>query len=187
VNAGTGGPRSDRVFFAAAIVVAGALKAHYSVAGAEGLRWILAPTTALVGAATSTSFIFEPRHGYLSPELDLLIAPVCAGLNFLIVAFCSAAFGLLPLVRGRVRKAAFFVGALAVGYGLTVVVNAGRILLGLRLRGAAGPFGWIGWMTPADVHRAMGVLVYLSALFGTFLVARWRLLLHLPKSGRGRA
>lgn len=163
----------DRLGFAAALAVAIALKAHYGVATVAGLRWILWPTASLVGAATGTSFVAEAGAGYLSTELNLVIAPVCAGVNFLVITFCSGVFGLLPLVSRPGRKVLFLVGALAVAYVATVLVNALRIVIGVELRGVVPP---VPWMTPADLHRMEGVVVYVSSLCGGFLLARWALL-----------
>jgi exosortase K len=174
-------PRTDRLHIGVALAVALVLKTHYSVATAGELAWILAPTTALVGAATGASFVVETQNGYLSPELNLLIAPVCAGVNFLIAAYCAAAFGLMPLVRRAGRKWAFLAGALGAAYVITVAVNAARILIGLRLRDVVPP---VEWMTAADLHRAEGVVVYVSALCGAFLAAR-ALMLRAPGGGGG--
>ena len=64
-----------------------ALKQHYSSASANNLRWILAPTTALVELVSGVSFEFESHAGYMSSDRSFLIAPSCAGVNFLITAF----------------------------------------------------------------------------------------------------
>src|SRR5262245_5531390 len=69
------------------LIFALALKLYYSSASADQLRWILAPTTALVELVSNTSFEFEAHAGYLSSDRSFLIAPACAGVNFLITAF----------------------------------------------------------------------------------------------------
>jgi len=66
-----------------------ALKLHYSTASADQLRWILAPTAALVELVSGASFEFESRAGYISRERGFLIANSCAGVNFLIAAFLT--------------------------------------------------------------------------------------------------
>src|SRR5215475_6701931 len=70
-----------------ALACAFALKLHYSTASADQLRWILAPTTALVELISGVSFEFESHAGYISRERSFLIASSCAGVNFLIAAF----------------------------------------------------------------------------------------------------
>ncbi len=70
-----------------ALACAFALKLYYSTATADDLRWILAPTTALVEFLSGASFEFESRAGYISRERGFLIANSCSGVNFLITAF----------------------------------------------------------------------------------------------------
>lgn len=159
---------ADRLLFALALVAALALKAHYGTATAHALRWILAPTAALVSGSTGAPFVFEAA-GYLSPELGLLIAPVCAGVNFLVVVFCSGVFGLAPLIPEARAKVLFAAGWVGVSYGATILANAARILVGLELR-AVQPY--LTWLTAGELHRLEGVVVYVSALCGLFLLAR---------------
>src|SRR5262245_21103434 len=68
-----------------------ALKLYYSSANANELRWILAPTTALVELVTGRSFSFEPYAGYMIEDHSFLIASSCAGVNFMITAFLMLA------------------------------------------------------------------------------------------------
>ena len=63
------------------------LKLYYSAASANQLRWILAPTTLFVELVSGVSFEFESHAGYISEDRSFLIAPSCAGVNFLITAF----------------------------------------------------------------------------------------------------
>src|SRR5262245_28542399 len=69
------------------LVCASTLKLYYSAASANQLRWILAPTTALVELVSGASFEFESHAGYMSGDRSFLIASSCAGVNFLITAF----------------------------------------------------------------------------------------------------
>lgn len=80
-----------RAQFAVVLLCALALKLYYSAASANQLRWILAPTTALVELVNGRSFAFESNAGYLSDDRSFLIAPACAGVNFLITAFLMIA------------------------------------------------------------------------------------------------
>src|SRR5215216_739742 len=68
-----------------------ALKIHYAIAPADDLRWILAPTTALVELLSGKSFEFESYTGYMSSDHTFVIAVPCAGVNFLITAFVMLA------------------------------------------------------------------------------------------------
>src|SRR6266511_427468 len=56
------------------LVAAFALKLHYSTASADQLRWILAPTAALVELVSGATFEFESHAGYISRERGFLIA-----------------------------------------------------------------------------------------------------------------
>src|SRR5215510_14347568 len=69
-------------------VLAGAfaLKLHYSTASADQLRWILAPTAALVELVSGLTFEFESHAGYISRERGFLIANSCAVVNFISAA-----------------------------------------------------------------------------------------------------
>jgi hypothetical protein len=80
------------LFYLAVAAVAFTLKSHYSRAGADDLFWILAPTAFLVEIVSGIEFTPESGAGYFSPGHRYLIAPACAGVNFLIVAFCMTAF-----------------------------------------------------------------------------------------------
>src|SRR5215470_13854054 len=86
------------------LVLAGAfaLKLHYSTASADQLRWILAPTTALVELVSGASFEFESHAGYISRERGFLIANSCSGVNFLITAFLM--LSMRKLLRDRTNN-----------------------------------------------------------------------------------
>lgn len=134
------------------------LKWYYSGADGSDLAWILGPTAALVARLTGIDFVSAGGEGYLAPAAGVVIAPACAGVNFLIIAFLTGAFtGIRP------RQPAFgvLISAALMAYGLTVAVNAIRIILSMGLYDA--PI-YTGPITPDRVHRIGGVLVYFPAL-----------------------
>jgi exosortase K len=144
-----------------ALGLAGLLKLHYSSASAEGLRWVLAPTTALTSLVTQAQFVFKGGQGYLSHELSILISPACAGVNFLIVAFLSLTLGFQRHFEGRRARARWLVASAAGAYLVTLVINTLRITLSVALAHlAARTFG----LTFQSVHRLLGIVVYLSGL-----------------------
>ena len=165
--------RVDGALYMLALALAFALKRHYSLASAEDLAWILGPTVEAVKTVTGASFVAEAGSGYLSRELYLLIAPSCAGVNFLIAAFCTGVFGLLPLTESAVGRALLVPCTAMAAYTLTVAVNTLRILV--TIWGRALPTGG-GWITADQLHRIEGVTLYFLALCVSFLVARWALL-----------
>jgi exosortase K len=167
---------------AAGAAFAYGVKSFYAEASADELRFVLAPTAALVELLTGARFELEPGSGYLSRELRYLIAPACAGLNFAIAAFATLVLGFAPRIRGARAKAAWLPAAAALAYLTTLLVNAARIALDLALRGAALP----PWFTHAQAHRLEGVAVYLGSLWALYAAvdrcfgwkaARWRVVL----------
>lgn len=152
----------------AAVAMAYAVKRHYSAASADDLEWILRPTVALVSGVTGVSFDREVGVGYLNAPLRYSIVPACAGVNFWVVAFLSIAFAFLRM-EGRPGRAAFGLFAAALGaYGATVLANSLRIVLALEIHTRDLHVGGFG----ADVvHRTLGVLVYVPALFLVFELA----------------
>lgn len=156
---------------AASLALAGgaalALKWYYSTAPADALGWILAPTVALVQAATGFAFVREAGTGWWSEELRYTIAPVCAGVNFFIAAFLSIAFALVREERHSPSALAKLAGAAVAAYGATIFANAARLSIALTLRAndvhAAGG---------ESAHRTLGILVYLPVLFLVFELAQ---------------
>ena len=93
------------------VVIVGAaalIKLYYSTASVNELRWILAPTTALVEFITGTSFEFESYAGYMSSDHTFLIAASCAGVNFLITSFLMLSLRKLWQDRGKQIPWSFF-------------------------------------------------------------------------------
>ena len=146
-----------------------ALKRHYSTADVEDLRWILAPTSALVAGLSGATFEFERGEGYLSRERLFVIEKSCAGLNFMIAALGMTGLA-LAREAGRARAAVWILAqSLALSYVAAVLVNTGRILLALRL--ASADLAW-GWWTAARIHRVEGIAVYFGGLCVLNVAAR---------------
>ncbi len=143
------------------------LKLYYSTASANHLRWILAPTTAFVELVSGTSFEFESNAGYLSSDRSFLIAPSCAGINFLITAFLM--LSVRKLLRDRAQKIAsrFIPAAALIACMVTLVANTLRIVIALHLRGAVDIFG----LNPYQFHRVEGIFVYFGFLLLLFAVS----------------
>lgn len=150
-----------------ALLVMLVIKAHYSSAAAGQLTWILAPTARLTSWLTSARPIWEAGTGYVDFGRGIIIAPACAGVNFMIMAFGLAAFmGVLRIDR-LVPLVAWLVFSLALAYGLALAVNAARIALSMALYRYG--IHWV-WFTVDRIHRLAGVVVYLGAL-GLFFKA----------------
>jgi exosortase K len=150
------------------LVCAFTLKLYYSTATADQLRWILAPTTAVVELINGTSFEFESHAGYMSSDHSFLIATSCAGVNFLITAFLM--LSMRKLLGDPSKKIAwvFITNAALIAYLVTVVANAARISIALRLQGIAGG---IGGLNSYQLHRFEGIFIYFGFLLLLFMVS----------------
>lgn len=168
MSASRGGWIAAVVILALAAGAAVALKLHYSAASADELRWILAPTAALVALVTGADFAFEPGAGYLSTELRYLIAPSCAGINFLVVAFSALVVGFVRPHRHPAHNALVAAGSAAAALAAALVANTIRIALAIAMHVHA--VSW-GWLTPDRLHRIVGVVVYLALLLALFAAA----------------
>jgi exosortase K len=152
--------------FATILAIAFALKYQYSIATANGLRWILEPTRLLVETVTSRSFRFEPYAGYLSDDRSFLIAASCAGVNFLIIAFVMLNAG--QLLRERKLTWKYIGLSLPVAYLATLVANTVRIAVALQLQKYDVRIGSFG---EEEIHRLEGIVVYFGFLLVLFFVS----------------
>ena len=159
---------SDAAVLGFVCAVAYGVKSHYSMASADQLRWALVPTTYLVEAITELHFAFERGAGFVSDSRHLVIAPACAGVNFLVIALLSLSFGFVPELETKARKVAFVGAGALSAYVAMVVVNALRISLHVLLT------AHVRFAEPIreQVHRVEGVVTYLTALFVIMAAAR---------------
>jgi exosortase K len=147
------------VVVALVAVVAG--KHYYRNAGADELGWLLAPTAKMVDALSGTHFVREAGVGYVDRAVAFEIAPVCAGLHFLLAGYLALVIGWLGGMRtwrGAAERVAL---AAVVAYAATLVVNTIRIAIAIRMH-AGG-----------EVHRVEGVVVYLTGLCALYAAAKW--------------
>jgi exosortase K len=159
----------DAAVVVVALAAAYGLKRHYSVATADELDWMLAPTAAMVEVVVGSDFEREAGVGYLSRERYFAIAKPCAGVNFLIVAFLAP---VLAFVRGRrtvAGKLALLAGAAASAYLFALGVNTLRIAIAVELHPELAA---LGAAARERLHRIEGVVVYLAALVLGFVAAR---------------
>jgi len=142
-----------------------ALKWHYSTARPGQLVWVLFPTTAAVSLATGIEFAFEQGVGYVSRDRGIAVVASCAGVNFLIAAFCMLAFD----GARRSRRFSSALGAAAwaavMAYTATIVINTVRIVAAIACYGQGNVLPWIAG--PA-AHLLLGVAVYFGGLCGLF-------------------
>ena len=153
---------------AAVLLCAVAVKLHYSTAGADGLRWILAPTAAAVSLVGGARFEFEPHAGYVNGDRSFVIAASCAGVNFLITSFLMLSLGRLWGNRSRETPWGFIPCAALAAYVATLAANTVRISAALSTRGL--PSG-VGWLSPGQLHRLEGIVIYFGFLLLLFATA----------------
>lgn len=143
------------------------LKFYYSTATPDELRWILAPTTAMVELLSGRSFTFESYTGYMSSDHRFVIAVSCAGVNFLLTAFLM--LGLRQLWRGRFQGVnwRFLPIAAAVAYVTTLIANTVRICIALEIQKHSVQ---VSGLSGNQLHRLEGIVVYFGFLLLLFVL-----------------
>jgi exosortase K len=147
--------------FCIVIVLAGALKRYYSLAEADSLVWILAPTARCVELVSGTPFTFEGGTGFTNLEHRAVIAPACAGINFMVIVFCMMAFCLINRSKKIGTRLLVVAISFLAAYCLTIGINALRIALAINLYDADVHFGWF---TQERIHRLEGTVIYFASL-----------------------
>ena len=155
------------IFYILALFIAFGLKYHYSRAGSENLVWILGPTACLVETVSGIQFDSEANTGFVSREYRIIIAPSCAGINFLIMVFCMAVFSGIHVIRHSGSKLLWLAASLVCAYITTVAVNTLRIIASIYSYNADI---YSGWITPARVHRLEGIVIYFFFLYLIYMI-----------------
>ena len=145
------------IFLTMGLLLAFGLKYYYSRAGSDDLGWILGPTAGLVEFFSGIRFENEANTGFVSLGYRIIIAPSCAGINFLIVAFCMALFSGIHAAKPFWAKLSWLTASFVSAYCLTIGVNVLRIIVSIYSYKANIYYGWI---TPQRVHRLEGVVIY---------------------------
>lgn len=151
--------------YGTALAGAYGLKLLYSRAAAGDLSWILVPTARLVGWLRGETLVFDPGAGWLAPYGAYRIAPACAGVNFLILAWVVAVLGFAHRLRSPGARLAWWWGSLAGSYLFTIAVNTLRIVAAVALY-RLGP---VAPLSAGQAHRLLGTVLYLGALGGMAL------------------
>ena len=168
------------ILYSVVLIMAMGLKYHYSTAGSDDLGWILGPTAGVVETFSGIRFEKESGAGYVNPNRNIIIAPSCAGVNFLIIAFCMAAFTGLHRFRYSKAKTFWIAICAAFAYFLTIAVNALRIIASIYTIRADIHYPW---MTPGQLHRVEGVFIYFLFLC-LFYSILGRMIDHCSKNRR---
>jgi len=165
-----------------ALACALAVKQCYAHASAADLRFVLEPSCWFATQIAGLRFTWSPGSGFVSHEARLVVAPACAGVNFLIACTLSLFFvahGAFPRLR---HKLCVLVASAAFAYPATLAANGTRIALA----------AWLGrqdlgaHLSHASAHRSIGVLVYSSALLACCAIATRALPLATAPGARRR-
>ena len=165
------------IYFSIALLIAVGLKYHYSRAGSDELGWILGPTAGMVEYISGIRFEKEDGTGFLNQEYRIIIAPSCAGVNFMIIAFCAAAFSGLPYLKSSGFMTFWLGGSVAWAYLLTIAVNAFRIIASIYTIRADIHYGWL---TLERLHRIEGVFIYFLFLYLSYMALERMIRLCVP-------
>lgn len=160
--------RENYPFYILGFIIAFGMKHHYSESDVDNLRWILVPIAHLVTYLTEISFEYELHTGFISQSHRVIIAPSCAGINFLVICFSALFFTLVSRFKKSTSKCIWLVGSLYAAYVITLCANTLRIVVSIRLYGA---HIYNGWITPERIHRLEGTLIYVCFLVIAYLAA----------------
>jgi len=154
------------------LVAAYAMKAYYRDADSQALAWLLSPTAALVEWLSGIPFTPVDGSGWLNLEQRVVIAPACAGINYLIIAFCMSSFqGIFALSRTTTLLGWLFFSA-AAALCLTIPVNSLRIWISI---GAFHLDPADGLISAESLHRLVGITIYYVFLFFHYLLVSFML------------
>jgi len=148
----------------AALLAAYGLKLAYSRASAADLDWILEPTARAVGWLRGETLTFSPGAGWVAPDGSYFIAPACAGVNFMILALTVSVLGFSHRLRSPGARLSWWLFSLIGAYAFTIAVNTLRIVASVELH-RLGP---VAGLTPGQMHRLLGAVLYLGALWSLF-------------------
>jgi exosortase K len=156
------------VFYVIGIVIAFTLKYYYSRADAEALDWILAPTVRCVRVLSGITFEKQQDVGYVNHEYQFIIAPVCAGMNFMVIAFSTLIFSFTHRIKTWKGKLLWMGSSLLIVYLYTILANSLRIIPSVFLPQLDI---YNGWITPERAHTIEGTVVYFTSLLLLYFIA----------------
>jgi exosortase K len=124
------------------------------------MRALLWPHAMATEAYYHISLHYQSGVGYVAAGGGFAIGPACMGMNFIVMLFCLMVCAFTRRFRG-IRKAAFFMLALAGSVATGVIVSCIRII-------GSVPFLSMDQFTA--IHSGVGIALYLAALAGSYIL-----------------
>ncbi len=135
------------------------LKAIYSVATINVLKWFMYPMIPFIEVFTKTSFEWIPEVGFSSP-IGIVIEKSCAGGNFFIICVAFLCFKLCSFqsIKNTILRVAFLGFC---SYLIMIFSNTTRIISAMKL----AEWKWTNqFIDPKDMHLALGSILYIFIL-----------------------
>lgn len=160
------------VFYLLAAVLAFGMKYYCREADSDGLIWLLAPIAWWVRGISGITFSYEPGVGYVSHALRFILAPSCAGSQFLIICMVTLTVSFVHRMETW-KKGFIWTGfSMAASYLYTILINGIRILLSIRIPQMLEETSFYGkWISPEKLHTLIGTSVYFVSLLAVFFLA----------------
>ncbi len=150
------------------------LKIYYRNTQTDNLLWILKPTSILTGILTGIKFTFVSLEGYVHPALEIVIDKSCAGVNFFILCFFLTVFKKLNNCNSFKELSINYIIMLFLSFLITIIANSFRITGALFIEKLINNAGRLNWL-----HRAEGILVYLTILIVYYFLLERIKVVHL--------
>lgn len=155
--------------YALSLLLVLGLKLYSDRAGPGDLLWILRPTAWWTGILSRAAFEYEPGAGYVNHSLRFIIAPECAGLKFLMIAFLMQSCSFVHRMDSRKKRLCWILLSLPSSCLAAIFVNGIRISLSILLP----PFlsekpGIAADLTSGQLHTAIGTAVYFLSLLALY-------------------
>lgn len=164
--------RKYAVFYVLTFIFAFGMKYYCREAGSEELIWLLAPTAWWLKCISGMAFSYEPGIGYVSHALRFIIAPSCAGSQFMIICMVTLVVSFVHRMGTWKRGFAWTGFSLGASYFLTILVNGTRIILSVRIpQMLEEKFFYENWISSKQLHTLIGTATYFMSLLVIFCLA----------------
>lgn len=141
----------------------------------DSLQFLLYPTQKLVGFFMGLNFEYTSETGYLCSSMPIAIEKSCSGINYFNVVSVVGIICLFNYLKKTsvIKLLALLPAVVALGYVFTVLINAVRIIIGIKLQAFA--FGH-SWFPNHFMHELVGVFYLLVFVILYFMLTRKALL-----------